>query len=1401
MEFSGTPNDDVLVGTDGDDQLWGQEGNDTLLGGAGNDTLGGGDGDDWLDGGTGVNLLSGGRGNDTYVVGAAISNSIAETVDGGIDTVRSDDSYGLGAHLENLVLTGDAASEGRGNELDNEITGNASANRLKGDAGNDRLFGMAGNDTLEGGEGDDWLDGGEGVNLLIGGNGNDTYVIDATGPGPINSNAIIEDANGGIDTVRSAGTYALGYALENLVLTGDAAIDGNGNELNNEITGNASANRLKGEGGNDRLFGMAGNDTLEGGDGDDWLDGGEGINELRGGNGNDTYVIETSAGAPSSNTIFEFLGGGIDTVRSNSTYALGSYSNLENLVLTGNAAIDGNGNELDNDVTGNGNDNRLKGEAGNDRLYGLAGKDTLEGGVGNDSLFGGEGDDYLLGGDGNDRLSGDVGNDQLSGGDGNDTYVFERGWGQDIIDNYDGANGVDTIEFAAGILPSDIQAVHQGNDLVLNLKGSTDSIVVRNYFLTNGVSNYTLEQIRFSGGATWSYSVVRSLVVSGSTGNDLLNGFSGADTLDGGAGNDTLDGAEGNDLLIGGTGNDLLIGGAGIDTLRGGLGDDTYVIDSTTDLIQENANEGIDTIESSVSITGTLTTNIENLRLTGSANLIGYGNSANNVLTGNQGANSLYGNSGNDTLSGEGGNDYLEGGVGNDVYRFARGWGSDSVNNYEATGNGLDIIEFAADILPGDIQISRSVNNLVLTLTGTSDKLLVSNYFGSDGTLTYAVDEIRFANGVRWTVADIKPWALLGTNGNDTLTGYASADSINGGAGNDVLDGGNGNDRLDGGSGNDTLRGGAGDDVFVVDAAGDLVSDTSGIDTVEASLSYTLGNDIEHLTLTGSADLNGTGNALNNTLTGNSGANRLEGGAGNDTLIGGQGNDQLSGGEGNDVYLLGAGWGRDVIDNLDSGADSLDVIQFLDGVAPADLTVLYLGDDLFLRHANLADSVTVKNFFGPSSATSLDEIRFADGTVWTAAQLRARFTSGTEGSDQLVGFSGDDTLLGFGGNDTLRGGDGDDLLDGGTGNDFMAGGKGNDRYRVDSSADSITEYADEGIDTVESSVTFSLTAALENLTLIGTANIDGWGNSGDNILIGNDGNNALYGDVGDNTLYGNGGDDRLIAGSGQDYMNGGDGNDSLSSGYGNDTLLGGAGNDTLDGGRDDDWLYGGEGNDTLYGGFGNDTFVIDSVGDTVIEYLNEGNDTVEASISYTLGFGVENLTLTGTDAINGTGNTQDNVLRGNGAANLLSGGSGNDTLLGGAGNDTLIGGAGSDTYVFGLGDGQDVIQNNDAAPESLDVLQFGAGISIEDLWFRQNGSNLEVSVVGGQERVSIDNWYGGNANHLDQFKAADGRTLLDSQVQGLVDAMAAFGVPPGAESNLSTAQRDELNLIIAANWQ
>ncbi|WP_333908335.1 calcium-binding protein, partial [Pseudomonas aestuarii] len=211
---------------------------------------------------------------------------------------------------------------------------------------------------------------------------------------------------------------------------------------------------------------------------------------------------------------------------------------------------------------------------------------------------------------------------------------------------------------------------------------------------------------------------------------------------------------------------------------------------------------------------------------------------------------------------------------------------------------------------------------------------------------------------------------------------------------------------------------------------------------------------------------------------------------------------------------------------------------------------------------------------------------------------------------------------------------------------------------------------------------------------------------------------------------------------------------------------GGAGNDTISGYDDgENRLFGMDGNDSLTGGALNDQ--IDG---------GNGADTLKG----------------------GTGN---DVLLGGADNDSLYGEDGNDLLDGGTGNDYLNGGAGSDTYVFGIGSGQDTINNYDTSVGNVDTLSFDEGVSIEQLWFRQNGSSLEVSVIGSSDKATISNWYSSSAYHLDQFKTVEGRTLLDGQVQNLVNAMAAFGVPAGGESNLTPDQRAQLDVVIAANWQ
>ncbi len=220
----------------------------------------------------------------------------------------------------------------------------------------------------------------------------------------------------------------------------------------------------------------------------------------------------------------------------------------------------------------------------------------------------------------------------------------------------------------------------------------------------------------------------------------------------------------------------------------------------------------------------------------------------------------------------------------------------------------------------------------------------------------------------------------------------------------------------------------------------------------------------------------------------------------------------------------------------------------------------------------------------------------------------------------------------------------------------------------------------------------------------------------------------------------------------------------------------------------------------MIGGLGNDTYVVNMSGDVVTENANEGIDTVLAGVSLVLGVNVENLTLTGT-AANATGNTLDNVLTGNSSTNVLSGLDGNDTLDGGVGSDTLVGGLGNDSYRFDRGHGADVVQENDATIGNVDLASFAAGIATDQLWFRHVGNNLEASIIGTSDKLTLQNWYLGSPYHVEQFMTSDNKTLIDSRVENLVQAMAAFTAPSAGQTTLPPSYHSALDAVIAANWQ
>ncbi|MBL8713128.1 MAG: type I secretion C-terminal target domain-containing protein [Alphaproteobacteria bacterium] len=1300
-------------------------------------TLAGNSGANTLDGGAGADTMIGGLGDDVYIVDSS-GDIISEGVNGGIDEVRVSANYTLASNLENLVLTGASAINGTGNTANNTITGNIAANTLNG---------------------------GSGADTMIGGDGNDTYFVDNVG------DVVVENAGEGTDTVNSTVTYTLGADVENLVLSGTAAISGTGNALNNTLTGNATANTL---------------------------DGGAGADVMIGGAGNDVYIVDNAG-----DVVSELVNGGIDTVQSDVTFSIAALVNVENLTLTGTADNNATGNILVNVLTGNSGANTLDGGAGADTMAGGAGDDTyivdstsdvvveasaagtdsvqssvtftLANNIENLTLTGagainatGNADiNILTGNAANNTLNGMAGADTMVGGDGDDTY---------IVDNV----GDSITELAS-----------EGTDTVLSSVTYTLGAEVENLTLTGSGS------INGTGNAAAN-------VLTGNASANTLDGGAGVDTMIGGLGNDTYivdDSADivseaasaGTDLVqasvsytlstnvenltltgagaIDGTGNaatnvitgnaaaNTLDGGAGVDTLIGGDGDDTYVVDVLGDVVSELASEGTDTVMASISYT--LGANVENLVLTGVATLSGTGNAGVNTITGNSGANTLNGMAGADTMiGGQGGDTYVIDDAGDTIVENV-GEGADTAQSSISYTLGANVESL---VLTGTANINGTGNADANTLTGNAGNNTLDGGAGVDtmigglGDDTYLIDDIadsivENANGGVDTVRSAISYTIAANVENLILTGTANIDGT-GNAGVNQLIGNSGNNTLDGGASADAMLGGDGDDTYIVDDVNDVVIENAneGTDLIESSISYNMSSllNIENLTLTDVAAINATGNTSDNTITGNTAVNTLDGGQGADTLIGGAGND---------VYIVD-NIGDAIVENL---AEGTDIVQ-----SSVDYTLSANVENLVLNgtsNLNGTGNASVNILTGNSGDNTLDGAGGADTMIGGLGNDTYIVDIGTdvisenasEGTDTVMssnsytlGANLENLVLTGAGNlngtgnalvNTITGTTGNNVLNGAAGADTMIGGNGNDTYAVDDVGDVVVENSSEGTDTVQSSISYVLSANIENLTLTGAASINGTGNTDVNILTGNNGNNTLDGDAGADTMIGGVGNDTYIVDDAGDVVSegAGAGTDTVMAGLtytlaslaaienltltgtGNFDATGNTLNNIITGNSGNNTLNGGTGADTMIGGAGDDTYLVDSAGDVLIELAGDGTETVSSSVTFTLSANIENLVLTGAANIDGSGNAEVNTITGN---------TGNNTLDGGAGADIMIGGTGNDTYI--VDDAGDVVSENAAG--GTDTIQSSTSYSIAAL------ANVEnITLIGGDSSTATGN--------------------------------------------------------------
>ena len=1030
-----------------------------------------------------------------------ITLALTELVGGGSDTLQLNLPYiRLPDQIENLVVTSVPINSveyllfyGPGERERPKYLGNAGNNRIdisQAASGSLSLHSVGGFN----------IDGGAGADYMIGSTSNDTYFVDNAG------DVVEERLSTGWDTVDrvvSSVSFSLGVNLEELKLTGTAAVTGTGNAADNFLisSSNTAANVLSGRAGND-TYRIGLNDTVTEASGE----------------GNDTVEID---GEP-----YGVLDG--------YTFDLANFANIENLKIHKGAwsRLTLIGNDSDNTLFGAANGGLVDGRAGNDVLqdfnvlpYWNSWRGQYDSPMpvnGNHRLVGGAGNDSLTSLGGNDVLDGGTGNDVLSvSSAGSRTVVFGAGYGIDSLTFApSGVTGSHTLSWTASTDFSTLRSQRVGNDLRLTLSGGADRLDLINYYGTVVAQRPEFNQWLIGDSLNISRPVIDAFLAAGAPGV----ASAAADFLATAAVGGTVNAGAGDDILLGAAGADILSGDAGADSIGGGLGNDT--------------------------------------------------------LNGGDDADRLDGGVGNDQLTGGAGNDAITSGAGGDVVHFSLGAGQDVIkNNPLAMADGVDVLRFNASIRPVDVVVSAdNADGLVVSVVGGDrvtvegtqrdfgDNAVSQGFSWTAGDSTSTLDRIEFSDSTVWTHADLIARAsirigtagndtliaargssmrmeglagndiLTGRDGNDVLIGGAGYDQLQGGAGNDTLDGGddggwlrgdagvdtliggNGADTLDGGEGADSLAGGAGNDTYEVDNAGDVITESisGGTDSVQSTVNFVLGAGLENLYLDGlgGPGLRGEGNASSNTIVGTPGDDTLIGGGGADYVYGTAGNDLYIGAGDGDTFLPNPFNGVATIDNVAAASVALGTLRMDDArVLPIDLIVTRgsgtRADDLVIGFRGAAGQVVVKNHFlltAGQRRNGISALQFDGGFTLdrsavdalvgvapgTGPDLSANSIFGTDTNDTLYGTVNGDRIYGFAGADWLLGREGADAL---------AGGAGDDSYEVENTNDYVFEGLNAGTDSIYAHVTYTLPADVENIFLQGTNNIDASGNAGRQLRL------------------------------------------------------------------------------------------------------------------------------------------------------------------------------------------------------------------------------------------------------------------------------------------------------------
>jgi Ca2+-binding RTX toxin-like protein len=1307
----------LVIGSTGTETLVGSEGADVFLAGAGNKTL------------------TGYTGSDIYRVGADAGNDlIVEGSDAGTDRIELIGLNSADVHFSRnnadlvikIVATGhtitvanqfwlttagveqvvfaDATVWDRTLISDNSAT--------EGTAGGDIVVGTPGDDVLQPGLGNDLIEAGAGSDTIIYalGDGSDTINDGANSAGQVDSLRFVDLNAADVIFSRSGSDLVINVLSSGDVITvqqqftsptdfwGLEQVQFADGTVWNKAAISAAA----------LVRGTSGSETLNGSSDADVLDGLGGNDDLRGGNGGDTYLYRVGSG---NDTIYENSGDtGADVVK------------LEGLT-SADVELGRSGSDLFIRILSSGE--TLKVGSQFDGTNGIEQISFADGTVWDRSqitsnawIRGSSNGESISGTAGADILDGKGGDDHLYGGDGGDTYLYGVGSGNDIITEGDNDAGTDIVKLI-GLNASDVAMGRNGNDLIIQIVSSGETLKVENQFNTT----FGIEQITFADDTTWDRSAILSAVwIFGTSAGETIFGSAGADKIDGKGGNDHLYGGNGGDTYLygGGSGNDIITEGdndTGTDVIK------LVRLNASDVQMSRSGNNLSIKINSSgetLTVENQFNTTFGVEQITFADNTTWDRSAIQNAawILGTGAGEDIYGSATADKIDGMGGNDHLYGGNGGDLYLYGAGSGNDIITEGDSD-TGTDVVKLVG-LNVSDVQMSRSGNDLWVKISSSGETLKVENQFNS----TFGVEQITFADNTTWDRSAIQNAAwILGTSAGEDIYGSASADKIDGKGGNDHLYGGNGGDTYlyGAGSGSDIITEGDNDTGSdVVKLVGLNVSDVqmsrSGNDLwvrinssgetlkVENQFNGTFG--IEQIIFADNTTWDRNAILSAAWFLGTSGDDSIYGGSAAEVFDGKGGNDYLHGGGGGDTYIFGLGSGNDTVSESDNDLGT-DLIQ-LAGINPSDVVFSHSNNDLLIQISSSGETLKVENQF--LGSFGVEQIAFADGTTWDRAHIAdAAWYRGTAGNDSISASANNDVLFGGLGNDYLRGNGGSDTY-------VYASGHGNDE--IDDESGSTTD-----IDVLKFS---NLNANDLTLSHVGNDIVVKINATGETIKIDYQfySQNENWGIEKFQFANGDTWDQHTI--NDHAFYRGTSGNDSINGSLWTDTLVGDHGNDYLRGNASaDTYLYGsGDGNDEIDDESGSTTDVdtlkfgdlnasdvtVSRVGGDLIVGVNPTGETIKIDYQFysqTDNWGIEKFQFANGDTWNLQTINANAWYRGTSGNDTITGSSWNDTVAGGAGNDTMSGGSGSDTFVFRANLGQDIVTDFTAG---TDALEFHDGI-------------------------------------------------------------------------------------------